>query len=145
MLKAHASVTDTRSLIFMKINFGHQTVNAVGVKSQTIYNNKSATLYTRIWLYGNKSIFSHTHTCASDFYCDIDFNGDYSLTLSQTHHVDGPSTEIYLYLILKVCLHVPSMSPFFVRFKNRFHAVPWCCLYTTLKISKVPLTYKRTH
>ena len=35
MLKAHASVIDTRSLIFMKINFGHQTVNAVGVKSQS--------------------------------------------------------------------------------------------------------------
>ena len=113
MLKAHASVIDTRSLICMKINFGHQTVNAVGVKkSQIIYNNKSATLYTSIWLYGNKSIYSHTHTCVSDFYCDKDLNGDYSLTLSLSHRVNGPSTGIYLYIILEVCLHVPSRSPF---------------------------------
>ena len=61
MLKAHASVIDTRSLICMKINFGHRTVNAVGVKSQTIGPLKA-----------------HLHDAtASGFACDIDFNGDY--------------------------------------------------------------------
>ena len=41
---------------------------------------------------------------------------------------------------LRLRLHVPPMSLFFVPFKNGFNAVLWCCLHITSKRSKVPLT-----
>ena len=37
-------------------------------------------------------------------------------------------------------LHVPSMSPFLIRFKNGFSVFLWCCLHITSKRSKMPLT-----
>ena len=41
---------------------------------------------------------------------------------------------------LRLRLHGPPMSLFFVPFKNGFNAVLWCCLHITSKRSKVPLT-----
>ena len=41
---------------------------------------------------------------------------------------------------LRLRLHVPPMSLFFVPFKNGFNAVLWRCLHITSKRSKVPLT-----
>ena len=40
---------------------------------------------------------------------------------------------------LKVRLHAPSTSLFFVPFKNGFSAVLLCCLHSISKISKVPV------
>ena len=47
--------------------------------------------------------------------------------------------DTYHVPLIKVHLHVPLMSPFFVPFKNEFNTVLSCCLHITLKRSKVPL------
>ena len=49
-----------------------------------------------------------------------------------------PSWEVRLHL------HVPSNSPFFVPFKNEFNTPLWSCLHVTLERSKVPLTKTET-
>ena len=41
---------------------------------------------------------------------------------------------------IRLHLYVPSMSPFFVPFKNEFNIVLWRCLHVMLRRSKVPLT-----
>ena len=42
-------------------------------------------------------------------------------------------------MILRLCLHVPSTTPFFVLFKNRFNAVLRCGLNLTLKQECIPV------
>ena len=41
---------------------------------------------------------------------------------------------------IRLRVHVPSMSPFFVLFRNGFNAGLWDCLHMMSKRSKVPLT-----
>ena len=48
--------------------------------------------------------------------------------------------QIADYNRFRLRLHLPSLSPFFVPFKNRLNAVQLHCLHMTLKRSKVPLT-----